>query len=129
MSSLVFPQPARGLGLSRRACLGAALGIASMGVLARPARDAAPVVLATEAPVEMDPHGWLVSEKLDGARAWWDGSRLRFRSGLHIAAPAWFLASLPALALDGELWAGRGTFESLSGIKYEKIFFTKKRRR
>lgn len=116
MSSLVFPQPARGLGLSRRACLGAALGIASMGVLARPARDAAPVVLATEAPVEMDPHGWLVSEKLDGARAWWDGSRLRFRSGLHIAAPAWFLASLPALALDGELWAGRGTFESLSGI-------------
>lgn len=116
MSSLVFTRSARGLRLSRRACLGAALGIASLGVLARPARDAAPLVLATEAPVEMDPNGWLVSEKLDGARAWWDGSRLRFRSGLFIAAPAWFTAALPSQALDGELWAGRGTFEMLSGI-------------
>jgi DNA ligase-1 len=116
MSSLVFPQFACDLGLSRRACLGAALGVASMGALARPGRDAAPVVLATEAPAEMDPLGWLVSEKLDGARAWWDGNRLRFRSGLSIAAPAWFTAALPDLALDGELWAGRGTFESLSGI-------------
>lgn len=116
MSSLVFPQFACDLGLSRRACLGAALGVASMGALARPGRDAAPVVLATEAPAEMDPLGWLVSEKLDGARAWWDGNRLRFRSGLSIAAPAWFTAALPNLALDGELWAGRGTFETLSGI-------------
>lgn len=116
MSSLVFTRSACGLRLSRRACLGAALGIASLGVLARPARDAAPLVLATEAPVEMDPNGWLVSEKLDGARAWWDGSRLRFRSGLFIAAPAWFTAALPSQALDGELWAGRGTFEMLSGI-------------
>jgi DNA ligase-1 len=63
----------------------------------------------------MDPQGWLVSEKLDGARAWWDGSRLRFRSGLPIAAPTWFTGALPAQALDGELWAGRGTFEMLSG--------------
>ena len=116
MSSLVFPQSGCDLGLSRRVCLGAALGVASMGALARPGRDAAPVVLATEAPAEMDPLGWLVSEKLDGARAWWDGNRLRFRSGLSIAAPAWFTAALPNLALDGELWAGRGTFETLSGI-------------
>ena len=116
MSSLVSTRSACGFGPSRRACLGAALGIASLGVLARPARDAAPVVLATEAPAGIDPHGWLVSEKLDGVRAWWDGSRLRFRSGLVIAAPAWFTAALPSQALDGELWAGRGTFEMLSGI-------------
>jgi len=41
---------------------------------------------------------------------------LRFRSGLPIAAPAWFTAALPKTALDGELWLGRGRFDELSGI-------------
>lgn len=100
----------------RRACLASTLGLACAWVQARPARDAAPLVLATEAPPEIDPRGWLVSEKLDGARAWWDGSQLRFRSGLPIAAPGWFTSGLPAHALDGELWVGRGKFEELSGI-------------
>ena len=31
-------------------------------------------------------------------------------------APAWFIAGLPAIPLDGELWAGRGRFERLSGM-------------
>lgn len=56
-----------------------------------------------------------VSEKLDGARALWDGQRLRFRSGREVAAPAWFLAGLPPEPLDGELWIGRGRFAQLSG--------------
>lgn len=56
-----------------------------------------------------------ISEKLDGARALWDGQRLRFRSGREVAAPAWFLAGLPSELLDGELWIGRGRFEQLSG--------------
>ncbi len=62
------------------------------------------------------PAGFLVSEKFDGVRAFWDGSRLRFRSGLPIAAPDWFTAGLPKVALDGELWLGRGQFDRLSGI-------------
>lgn len=62
------------------------------------------------------PVGFLVSEKLDGVRAFWDGSRLRFRSGLPIAAPDWFTAGLPKVALDGELWLGRGQFDRLSGM-------------
>jgi DNA ligase-1 len=74
------------------------------------------LILASEAPPDLDPRGWLVSEKLDGARAWWDGTRLRFRSGLPIFAPAWFTAALPSQALDGELWLGRGRFEELSSI-------------
>ncbi|MDD5480696.1 DNA ligase [Rhodoferax sp.] len=61
------------------------------------------------------PNDYLVSEKLDGVRAFWDGQVLRFRSGLPIAAPAWFTAALPATALDGELWLGRGRFDELSG--------------
>jgi DNA ligase-1 len=102
--------------LPRRAFLGSALALAAAPSLALPRRDSAPLILATEAPPDLDPQGWLVSEKFDGARAWWDGSRLRFRSGLPIMAPAWFTAALPAQALDGELWLARGRFEELSGI-------------
>ncbi|NKN34348.1 DNA ligase [Marichromatium bheemlicum] len=57
-----------------------------------------------------------VSEKLDGVRAYWDGSRLFSRSGREIVAPAAFTDGWPRLALDGELWLGRGRFEPLSGI-------------
>jgi DNA ligase-1 len=64
----------------------------------------------------LDPSACWVSEKLDGVRAYWDGQRLRFRSGRPIAAPAWFTAGLPARALDGELWLGRGRFAELSGL-------------
>jgi DNA ligase 1 len=72
-----------------------------------------PLVLAQNAPADPDPAGWLVSEKLDGVRAYWDGSQLWFRSGLPVSAPAWFTAALPAVPLDGELWLGRGRFEGL----------------
>jgi DNA ligase 1 len=89
------------------------------GVFATPwaaaARPALPLLLAQEAPDDIDPAGHLVSEKLDGVRAYWDGHRLLFRSGLPIAAPAWFTQKLPPVALDGELWLGRGSFSALSG--------------
>ncbi len=85
----------------------------AMPALAREARPA--LMLATDAPDDPDPRGWLVSEKLDGVRAFWDGQRLRFRNGGVIAAPAWFTAGLPQQTLDGELWAGRGRFDRLSG--------------
>lgn len=80
------------------------------------AKTTVSVPLARNAPAGLDPTGYLVSEKLDGVRAVWDGSSLRFRSGRAIAAPAWFTAKLPATALDGELWLGRGQFDALSGI-------------
>ncbi|RVU46648.1 DNA ligase [Rubrivivax rivuli] len=88
------------------------------GLAAEPAA-AAPrppgLLLAVEAAPDIDPAGFLVSEKYDGVRAVWDGHTLRTRSGLAIAAPAWFTQRLPAVALDGELWAGRRRFEDLSG--------------
>ena len=58
---------------------------------------------------------------VDGVRALWDGASLRFRSGRPIAAPAWFLAGLPAVALDGELWLGRQRFETLSGSVRKQV--------
>jgi DNA ligase-1 len=73
------------------------------------------LLLAKSAPSSIDPVGYLVSEKLDGVRAFWDGQRLRTRGGLLIAAPTWFTQKLPAMALDGELWMDRGRFDLLSG--------------
>ncbi len=80
------------------------------------AKTTFPVLLAQNAPKGIDPTGYLVSEKLDGVRALWDGSTLRFRSGRAIAAPGWFTSKLPPTALDGELWLARGQFDALSGM-------------
>ncbi|HWW03724.1 DNA ligase [Collimonas sp.] len=51
-----------------------------------------------------------VSEKMDGVRGYWDGEKLLTRGGQQIIAPPWFTANWPKMALDGELWAGRGQF-------------------
>ena len=51
-----------------------------------------------------------VSEKYDGVRGYWDGRALWTRGGVRVAAPAWFTAGWPAVAMDGELWAGHGQF-------------------
>ena len=72
--------------------------------------------LASPWPPKRSPQGFLVSEKWDGVRAHWDGQVLRFRSGRLLAAPTWFLAALPSMPLDGELWTARGQFDLLSGV-------------
>ena len=69
----------------------------------------------------IDVSQYLVSEKLDGVRAVWDGKTLRFRSGNQVHAPDWFLEGLPRQPLDGELWLGRGSFERLSGIVRREV--------
>lgn len=80
-------------------------------------RAAAPAIaLPTLWSDHLDPANYLVSEKYDGVRGVWDGETLRFRSGRIVAAPAWFTARLPRVALDGELWLARGHFDGLSGI-------------
>ena len=61
-----------------------------------------------------------VSEKLDGVRAYWDGAALYSRQGNRFHVPAWFVKEFPQTPLDGELWMGRGTFETLSGIVRRK---------
>lgn len=64
-----------------------------------------------------DPTGWLMSEKLDGVRAIWTGSQLISRANNPFHAPEWFTAQLPSGAmLDGELYIGRGKFQSTVGI-------------
>lgn len=59
---------------------------------------------------------YLVSEKLDGVRAYWDGKNLISREGNVFNAPKWFVKDFPSEHLEGELWIARGKFEELSGI-------------
>ena len=106
--------------LRRRALLGLlpswpALLPALFSPAAHASLAAPALLLAVEAPHDIDPAGYLISEKYDGVRALWDGTRLRTRTGHAIVAPAWFVRHLPPLPLDGELWAGRRSFEVLSG--------------
>lgn len=88
--------------------------------------------------------GFYESEKLDGQRAFWDGGISRgipasevpyantvkddryetpqvstglfSRYGKAIQAPKWWLDQLPPFPVDGELWAGRGTFQFTSSV-------------
>ncbi len=101
----------------RRRFLGLFAGLLAGGLWSPAVAQATTaVLLAQDWQPGTDPSRYLVSEKLDGVRAIWDGAVLRFRSGQTIAAPAWFLARLPATPLDGELWLARGRFDVLSGI-------------
>ena len=73
------------------------------------------VLLAENYNSSVDVSQYLISEKYDGVRAIWDGKQLITRQGNAINAPAWFTKNLPKIAMDGELWLGRGQFDALSG--------------
>ena len=81
----------------------------------------AALTLATHWHNGLDPSAFLVSEKLDGVRAFWDGQTLRLRSGRRISAPAWFVSALPPIALDGELWIARRRFDGVSAAVRRKV--------
>jgi DNA ligase-1 len=63
--------------------------------------------------IPADPTGWWISEKYDGVRAIWTGSKLLTRNGKNLNPPAWFTTGLPHCRLDGELWMGRQSFDQL----------------
>lgn len=92
------------------------LGLALVQPLDPFAAESPAILLAQTYRGQVDVSRYLISEKLDGLRAIWDGKILSFRSGEQIQVPGWFLDGLPKQSLDGELWMGRGSFERLSGI-------------
>ncbi|WP_419770225.1 MAG: DNA ligase [Candidatus Marinarcus sp.] len=61
-------------------------------------------------------NNWLMSEKLDGIRAYWDGKALYTRNGKKIFAPEKFTLNFPPFELDGELWTKRADFENIQSI-------------
>ncbi len=79
------------------------------------------LLLAEKYRQDIDLSAYWVSEKLDGVRAFWDGERLISRGGNAFSAPSWFTAGFPRVALDGELWTGRGRFEETASIVARSI--------
>lgn len=58
----------------------------------------------------------MITEKLDGVRALWDGKKLLTKHGHEISCPDWFIGNLPSIPLDGELWMGRKMHNKLIGV-------------
>ncbi len=75
-----------------------------------------PLLLAHPWEPHVDLTGWWMSEKLDGVRAYWDGTRILSRLGNQLFAPDWFLEGLPSTPLDGELFGGRKRFQRTVSI-------------
>ena len=68
-------------------------------------------------PATQDPKGWLMSEKLDGVRCYWNGHNMYTRNGNLFFPPKWFKDQMPKdLALDGELWTKRDDFQNVVSI-------------
>lgn len=80
------------------------------------AASPAPVLLAEHWDPSIDPTGWLMSEKLDGIRAYWNGSAFISRHGNEFWAPPEFVKDFPDFPLDGELHLGRGMFQRTMSI-------------
>ncbi|KAF9583974.1 hypothetical protein BGW38_007976, partial [Lunasporangiospora selenospora] len=65
----------------------------------------------------VDPTGYWMAEKLDGVRAYFDGTNFYSRAGNKFHVPAFFSKNLPKNQhLDGELWLGRGRFQQCISI-------------
>ena len=96
-------------------CLVLFYGLFSVG-LAQAIEPMLPKVYAEQ----VDVCGWLVSEKLDGVRGYWDGQKLFSKNGHVLHPPAEFVRGLPDFPLEGELWGGRGTFAKIASIVKRK---------
>lgn len=64
----------------------------------------------------IDVSNWLMSEKLDGVRGYWDGRQLLSKNGAPFHPPSSFVRNFPDFAIEGEIWGGRNTFEKTVGI-------------
>ena len=53
-----------------------------------------PKLLLLETYNDQNITGWVMSEKLDGIRAYWNGKNLISRGGKIIHAPSWFIKKL-----------------------------------
>jgi DNA ligase-1 len=74
------------------------------------------VLLADKWDGRMNPTGWYMSEKLDGVRCYWTGTKMLSRTGNIYNPPKFFIEKFPKSQLDGELWTGRSEFNQTVSI-------------
>ena len=78
-----------------------------------------PMLAGEYNPDKHDVVGKLMSEKLDGYRAVWDGNSCTFysRNGKKYNAPEWFVKCFPQRIIDGELWISRVGFQKMGAVR------------
>ena len=77
------------------------------------------LMLAENYSTDLKLEAYLVSEKYDGVRAYWDGKQFWTRQGNPINPPNSFTKHFPNSALDGELWLARNQFAELMSIIHD----------
>ncbi|GBE03857.1 DNA ligase [bacterium BMS3Abin09] len=80
------------------------------------AADAIDIMLPEVYEDNIDVSGWLMSEKFDGVRGYWDGEKLLSKNGIPFNPHVDFIKNLPDFPIEGEIWGGHNTFEKTSGI-------------
>lgn len=108
--------------LPQAVSMAAATSVAASNQPDKSATNSEPPLLLAHTLADEDPTGWWISEKLDGVRAYWDGSKFISRLGNEYHAPAWFKAAMPkGIKLDGELFSGRKRFQETVSIVRKHI--------
>ncbi len=106
---------------SLTACLVQTLLLVFCGLLWLTPVTAAELMLPKVYTPDIDVSGWLMSEKLDGVRGYWDGAQLFSKNGNRLYPPDAFIRDLPPFPIEGELWGGRSGFEkTLSIVKRQQ---------
>lgn len=70
---------------------------------------------------EQNISGWLMSEKLDGIRGYWNGKEFYSKNGNLLHVPKWFTVNFPPFKLDGELWSKRDDFSFIQSTVLDDI--------
>jgi DNA ligase-1 len=79
------------------------------------------VLLAKNFDDDVNIEGWYASEKWDGYRSVWNGKNFVSRTGKSFDVPDWYCSIMPpSIALDGELWLGRGKFEDCGLLRKKR---------
>jgi DNA ligase 1 len=91
-------------------------GILLLLVLAASGARALDIMLPLVYEGDIHVSNWLLSEKLDGVRGYWDGHRLLSKNGAPFDPPRAFIRNFPDFELEGEIWGGRNSFEKTIGV-------------
>lgn len=105
-------------------CMFLSLSFSGQSNVTKPPLQLATIYPAKDNHAEFKIKQYWISEKLDGIRGYWTGSKLFTRQGHLINTPQNFTKNWPNESLEGELWIDRNRFEQVSGIVRRKVVKT-----
>lgn len=84
--------------------------------LGNPSSECITVLLAEKWDESIDPKGYMMSEKLDGVRCFWSGTKMYSRNKQFFYPPKFFIKNWPKCQLDGELFTKRSDFQKCVSV-------------